>query len=84
MTHKIIGYQKAKDFMLKGAHVLEVPQFRGAHIPYLKVDGVTSEYRIRSDSWDKLRLECRLVEKQYHGKRCQHVNYLWAYVGKEA
>ncbi len=77
---KIIGYAKAKALMQEGYRVLEVPRFRGFPDKFLQSpDGKLLSDRIRSDSWDKLRQECHLVEKQYHGKRNQHVNSLWAY-----
>lgn len=80
---KIIGYKEAKALMQDGYKVLECPQFRGSNIPYLQSpDGKLGD-RIRSDSWDKLRRECHLVEKQRHGYRGQHVNYLWAYGDKK-
>jgi len=77
---KIIGYAEAKALMQAGARVLEVPQFRGAHIPYIKNQDGTTGVRIRSDSWEKLRRECHLEEKLDPHKRSGR--YIWAYGDK--
>ena len=76
---RIIGYQTAKNLMQQGHYALEVSTFRGANRVYMQSpDGVRGN-RIRADSWDKLRRDCHLKEKQGHGKRGQLINYLWAY-----
>lgn len=81
---KIIGYAKAKTLMQEGCTVREVPQFRGAGIPYIrKPDGTrfengTLDLRIRSDSWDKLRRECHMTGRELGaGKRSG--TRIWAY-----
>ena len=75
--NKIIGYMQAKALMLEGCKVQESPRFHDAPVAYIKtLDGKLAE-RIRSDSWDKLRRECRLVETLTSGRRSQEHRYIW-------
>ena len=76
---RFLGYRQAQALMKEGCRVLVIPQFRGANLVYVQDQAGKLGDRIRSDAWDRLRPECHLVEKQHHGKRGQHVNYLWAY-----
>lgn len=80
MKERIIGYKEAKTRMKEGFKVVECPQFRGAHIPYLRSSDGTMGDRIRSDSWEKLRRECHLEERLDPHKRGGR--YLWAYGDK--
>lgn len=74
---KIIGYKQAKALMLDGCKVQESTQIRGSNIARIKTaDGELAE-RIRSDMWDKLRKECRLVETLHDGLRGQNRRYIW-------
>ena len=74
---KIIGYKQAKALMLEGCKVQESPRFNNGNVAHIKTpDGNLAE-RIRSDSWDKLRQECRLAEKLVSGRRGQDRRYIW-------
>lgn len=78
---KYLGYRQAQALMKEGCKALVVPQFRGASLVYVQDQAGNLGDCIRSDAWDRLRPECHLIEKQHHGKRGQHINYLWGYGG---
>lgn len=74
---KIIGYKQAKTLMLGGCKVQVSPRMRDSSVARIKTpDGNLAE-RIRSDSWDKLQRECRLVETLTSGLRNQNRQYIW-------
>lgn len=80
---KIIGYMQAKALMLDGCKVQESPRFHACHVAHIKTpDGKLAE-RIRADSWDKLRQECRLVESLANGQRSRECRRIWELVLSE-
>ena len=74
---KIIGYKQAKALMLEGCKVQESPRFHDSHVAHIKTPEGKLTERIRSDSWDKLRKECRMVEKTAVGGRSRDAQYIW-------
>ena len=77
---KIIGYKQAKALMTEGCKVQESAQIRGGNLARIKRPSGELAERIRSDSWDKLRKECKLIEKIADGTRGQNRRYIWEIV----